>query len=313
MEKLDLSVIILTGNEEIHIRRCLDRICDIAKEVFIIDCFSTDATVQIAKEYPEVCVLQHAWVNYATQFNWGLDNAPIRTKWVLRLDADEYLEDDLKARMRRELPAMDEEVSAIDIRLKHVFLGKVIKGGTGKKYMTRIFRYGKAKSEVRQMDEHIQVTEGKKMLWEEAFCDDNLNNLTWWTTKHNGYSIREAVDLLDVEFDLSGIKTDGTIGEQALTMRKNKLRYAKMPLFLRSAAYFFYRYFFKGGFLEGSEGFIWCFLQGWWYRTLVDAKIYEIKKACGNDKERIRLYLKTHHNIVFQPDSTFLGGGNRRL
>lgn len=303
---LDLSVITMTGNEEIHIRRCLQRITPYVKEVFVIDCFSTDRTVEIVKEITEmamekygcrVTLLQNNWVNYATQFNWALENAPIKTKWVLKLDADEYLEDALIKRMQKELHSLPSDITAIDIRLKHVFMGKFIKGGSGKKYMSRFFQYGKARSEVRQMDEHIEITEGRKIDWEEAFYDDNLNNLTWWTTKHNGYSIREAVDLLDVEYGFTELNDGSTIGGQASGTRRNKFRYAKMPLFWRSFAYFLYRYFVKGGCLEGKEGFIWCFLQGWWYRTLVDAKIYEIKKACGSDKDKIRKYLKDIYNI----------------
>jgi len=295
--KLDLSVIILTGNEEIHIKRCLDHICDIAREVFVIDCFSSDKTLEIASLYPEVTILQNKWVNYATQFNWALENAEIKTSWILRLDADEYLAEETKNRLFKELPEISEDISAIDLKLKHVFLGKLIKGGTGTKYLTRIFRTGKARSEVRQMDEHLEILSGKKIVWEEAFYDDNLNNLTWWTQKHNGYSIREAVDLLDLEYGLTDPILLGKIEGQAHQVRKAKIRYAKLPLFWRAFAYFMYRYFLRGGFLEGREGFLWCALQGWWYRTLVDAKIYEIKKICGNDKEKIRLYLRKTYNV----------------
>ena len=92
MKRLDISVIILTYNEELHIRRCLDNVSNIAKDIFIIDSFSTDLTLQIAKEYSNVVVLQNKWENnYAKQFNWGVEHAPIKTEWVLRLDADEYL------------------------------------------------------------------------------------------------------------------------------------------------------------------------------------------------------------------------------
>ena len=305
MNKLDLSVIILTGNEELHIKRCLENVSQVAKEVFVIDCYSKDKTVEIAETFSglngcKITVLQHEWptTKYAGQFNWALEHVPIKTEWVLKLDADEYLEDALIERMQRELPTLPEDVTAIDIRLKHVFLGKFIKGGSGKKYMSRFFKYGKAKSENRQMDEHMEISEGRKIQWEEAFYDDNLNHLGWWTTKHNGYSIREAVDLLDAEYGFTDLNDGSTIGGQASGTRRAKLRYAKLPLFWRSFAYFLYRYFLKGGCLEGKEGFIWCFLQGWWYRTLVDAKIYEIKKICNKDKEKIREYLKNEYNIV---------------
>ena len=82
---LDLSVIILIYNEELHIRRCLDNVKNIAKSIYIIDSYSTDKTLEIAKGYEQVVILQHKWENnYAKQFNWGLENASIITKWVLR-------------------------------------------------------------------------------------------------------------------------------------------------------------------------------------------------------------------------------------
>lgn len=295
---LDLSVIILTYNEEIHIRRCLENVCPVAKDVFVIDSCSTDRTVEIASEFDNVTVLSHPWPNnHGVQFNWGLDNAPIRTEWILRLDADEYLGPELIERLHRELPLLPPDVSAISMRRTHTFLRRFIKGGSGPVFLTRIFRHGKARSDVRNMDEHIQVNDGLTVRWSETFSDDNLRDLAWWTDKHNGYSIREAADLLDAEFGFSAGADSGP--SSPLASRRNKSRYARMPLFLRAFAYFLYRYFVRGGCLEGKEGFAWCFLQGWWYRTLVDAKIYEIKKVCGGNPEKIKAYLADNYKIKF--------------
>ncbi|MBT8324190.1 MAG: glycosyltransferase, partial [Winogradskyella sp.] len=88
--KQDLSVIILTYNEEIHIKRCIESVGQIASSIFVVDSFSTDKTIEIAKGL-NANVIQHTWENsHAKQFNWALDNLPIKTKWVLKLDADEY-------------------------------------------------------------------------------------------------------------------------------------------------------------------------------------------------------------------------------
>lgn len=279
---LDLSVIILTYNEELHIRRCLDKISPYVKQVFIIDCFSSDKTIEIAKEYPNVMILQNKWINYATQFNWALNNAPIRTKWVLRLDADEYLSDRLIAELTQKLDILDEKYTGIVIPLQRVFFGKNINHGIAKGIkMLRIFQYGKAKSEVRMMDEHIELIEGESIEFSGSFSDDNLNDISWWTTKHIGYAVREAIDLLDIEYNLTGSAShteQSKIDSQALAKRRKKQSYATKPLFLRSFLYFIYRYIVKGGFLDGKEGFLWDFLQGWWYRTLVDAKVLEARK-----------------------------------
>jgi hypothetical protein len=109
------------------------------------------------------------------------------------------------------------------------------------------------------------------------------------------------VDLLDIELNLTGAAVTDVgkkISKQAEQKRLRKHSYAQKPLFWRSFAYFCYRYFLKGACLEGKEGFLWTFIQGWWYRTLVDAKVYEVKKACGNDKEKIRQYIKDNYGIA---------------
>ena len=299
--KLDLSVIILTYNEEIHIRRCLENVADIAKDIFIIDSYSTDRTLEIAKEYANVHVLQNKWENnYAKQFNWGLQNADIHTEWVLRLDADEYLLPELKDELQAKLPNLPSSVSGIIVNRRHIFMDKWMKRGIYPVKLLRFFRYGVGFCEQRLMDEHIQLRKGESVEFEHDFCDHNLNNLSWFCHKHVDYAIREAVDLLDIEFDLTGAAdTDEEkgISQQAKDKRMKKHKYARQPLFGRSFAYFCYRYFLKGAILDGKVGFIWTFMQGWWYRTLVDAKVYEIKKHCGNDKEKIRNYLSNNYNI----------------
>ena len=173
--------------------------------------------------------------------------------------------------------------------------------GTYPVKILRLFRYGKAVCEQRLMDEHICLLEGTCVTFDNDFCDHNLHNLTWWITKHNGYAIREAVELLDIEFDLfPPHESLPMLAEQAAKKRTKKQKYARMPLFWRAFMYFFLRYIVKGGFLEGKEGFLWHFLQGWWYRTLVDAKIFEIKKACGDDCEKIKEYIRQNYNMILE-------------
>ena len=302
---LDLTVIILTYNEEIHIRRCLENVCPIAKKVFIIDCYSTDRTIEIVNDFDNVTVLQHEWPNtkYAGQFNWGLQNAPIQTQWILRLDADEYLLPELVEELKSKLPSLPDDVNGIIFNRRHIFMDKWMKHGIYPVKLLRVFRYGKGICEQRLMDEHIQLNEGRSVEFEHDFCDHNLNDLTWFCHKHVNYAIREAVDLLDIEFGLTGVaETDENknISRQAQAKRMKKHKYAKQPLFWRSFAYFCYRYFLKGACLDGKVGFVWTFLQGWWYRTLVDAKIFEVKRACGDDKEAIKRYIKEKWGIVIE-------------
>ena len=297
---LDLSVIILTYNEELHIRRCLENVLPFAKKVFVVDCFSTDKTKEIALRLGAE-VVEHAWPgNQAEQFNWALDNLPISTEWVLRLDADEYLLPELVEELQEKLPTLPEDVTGIIFNRRHIFMGQWMRRGIYPVKLLRAFRYGKGMCEQRLMDEHIQLTEGRAVEFEHDFCDHNLNNLSWFCHKHVNYAIREAVDLLDIELDLTGAAESDNgkeISPQALAKRMKKHKYAKQPLFWRSFAYFCYRYFLKGACLDGKVGFIWTFLQGWWYRTLVDAKVYEIKRQCGNDKEKIKVLLRREYGI----------------
>ncbi len=300
---LDLTVVILTKDEEIHIRRCIENVLPIAKTIYLVDSYSTDKTLDIAATYPKVRIIQHKWANnHALQFNWALDQLPADTGWVLRLDADEYLLPELVEEIRQKLPTLGEETSGVVLNRRHIFLGKWMKRGIYPVKLLRIFRYGKGRCEQRLMDEHIQLTQGGIVEFDNDFCDHNLNNLSWFCHKHVNYAVREAADLLDIEYNITGAaQTDGSkeISRQALAKRNKKHKYARQPLFLRSAAYFFYRYLFKGAFLEGKEGFLFSFIQGWWYRTLVDAKVLEIKRKSGGDPLKIKQILREEYNIGF--------------
>jgi len=326
--KLDLSVIILTYNESIHIERCINNVSEIAETAFVVDSLSTDNTVEISKCLGAQ-VFQNKWEGlYARQFNWALENLPIKTEWVLRLDADEYLYPELIDEIKAKLASLPEDVTGVAFKRRHIFLGRWMRRGTYPVTLIRLFRYGKARCEQRLMDEHIELLEGRSVTFDGDFADHNLNDIGWWTAKHNGYALREAVDLLDLEYgilegsnaaDAAGSRVQTRLtplvqegstaaGKQTLELpcrlqgqaaekRAKKMRYARMPLFWRAFAYFCYRYFLRGGFLEGKEGFLWHFLQGWWYRTLVDAKVWEIKRASGGDPQKMLALLRDKYGM----------------
>jgi glycosyltransferase involved in cell wall biosynthesis len=295
-----ITTIILSYNEEKHIERCIKNAQQFSQHIFLVDSFSTDKTKNIAESLGAI-VYQHKWENnYARQFNWGLQNLPITTEWVFRLDADEYLSDELIAEIKTKFFSIPLFVTGIVMERKMIFMGKLIKKGNVKWNMLRLFRNGKGLCEERWMDEHIVLSEGVTQQWQHCFYDDNLNSLGWWISKHNGYSIREAVDLLDIEYDFLPKPTQmlsTTMSADAANKRNKKKKYASMPLFWRSFIYFLYRYFIKLGFTEGTTGFIWHFLQGWWYRSLVDAKVYEIKKACNNDPKKMKEYIYQQYQL----------------
>ncbi len=296
-----IATIILTYNEEQHIERCIKNAQQFSETIFLVDSYSSDRTVEIAESLGAK-VYQNKWENnYAKQFNWGLENLPITTDWVFRLDADEYLMEDLINEINTKLPVLEPKVSGVVFERKMFFLDTLMTKGMLQMNMLRLFKYRHGFCEERWMDEHIILTEGESIMFDGYFVDHNLNPLGWWIQKHNNYSIREAVDLLDLEYQLLKPKTQQAkqyaLSADAQSKRNKKKKYANMPLFWRSFIYFVYRYFFKFGFMQGKEGFLWHFLQGWWYRTLVDAKIFEIKNACGSDKEKIKQFLGQNYNI----------------
>tara|TARA_B110000211_G_scaffold231479_2_gene293161 strand:+ start:157 stop:1062 length:906 start_codon:yes stop_codon:yes gene_type:complete len=295
----DLSVLILTFNEELHIERCIKSLLAVTDKIFIVDSYSTDNTVEIARALG-VKVLQNEWTNYAQQYQWGLDNTPFDTVWVMRMDSDEYILPQLANEINRTLRTTTNEVSGFFIKRRVNFMGRWIKhGGYYPIWLLRIWRYEKGKIEERWMDEHIKLTDGSTMHLLNDLVDDNKNALTWWTNKHNNYATREAADLLNTiyKFKLYDEVEPKLWGTQEQRKRKLKHIYARMPLFIRPFIYFIWRYFIKLGILDGKQGLIWHFLQGFWYRFLVDAKIYDIYRLAGKDKEQIKKVLKDVYKI----------------
>ncbi len=287
---IDLSVIILTKNEKLHIARCLERLLPLYStfnsqlstlptgRVFVVDCHSTDGTQEIARAHGAE-VVEHAWPGlYAKQFNWALDNLPIKTKWVLRLDADEYLYPETIEEVKEVLRlSRDSETTSLSLSRARIWRGKRIRhGGTAAILLTRFFRYGVGRCEERAMDEHIVTSFGRDLVLKGMFADDNLNDMDWWREKHRGYAKREAADALafyrgDVRF------------------KRSKELYYRQPPYLRAFIYFCIRYFLKLGFLDGRAGWTWNFWQGLWYRWIVDREISCLNRGVKNNGVRRRL------------------------
>lgn len=282
---LDITTIILTYNEEIHIRRALESVCPVSKKVIVVDSPSTDRTQEICEEYENVEVVVHKYPgNQAEQFNWVLDNYKIDTEWILRVDADEYLEPEFVKEMETKLPILDKVVSAVVVPIRREFMGKRLRHGiVNGVCLTRLIRTGKCCYELRLMDEYLKIMEGTTTKFEHAIVDASKITLREFVNKHNNYSSREASLLLDAEYGLSSSSENAEnetpeYAKEVAAKRAQKAKYAKMPLFWRSFGYFVYRYIVKMGFLDGKEGFCWDFFQGLWYRMLVDAKVFQAKK-----------------------------------
>ncbi len=301
MAKPDLTVIILTFNEEIHIKRAIESVAEIASAIWIVDSYSTDNTISIA-ETSGARTLKNVFTNQAAQFQWALDHCEIKTTWVMRLDADEYLTSALINELKTELPTIKKDVSGIVLKRQVHFMGKWIRhGGYYPVKLLRIWRPGNAYVEQRWMDEHTVLTEGKSITLKNDFIDDNLNSLSWWTAKHNDYATREAIEILNNVHQF--IKTDQFVERPDLTRQaevkrwyKNNL-YLKMPMFIRCFLYFIFRFWIKLGFLDGQKGLVWHFLQGFWYRFLVDAKILQIEWWAKQQNKPVRDIIVEKYDI----------------
>lgn len=299
---LDLTVVILTFNEEKHIRRCIESVQTVAHEIFIIDSYSTDKTLDICQGLG-VIVYQHPFSSHAEQFNWGLRNCPIKTEWVMRLDADEYLLPDLAAEINSRLTLLPQSVAGVYLKRRVIFQERWIRyGGYYPVWLLRIWRNGKAFSEERLMDEHMKLVEGDAIRFDYDFVDENLHNLTSWTSKHNGYSTKEAIELLNMVYRFLDHETvePKLLGTQEQRKRWLKVRYAQVPVFIRPVFYFIYRYFIKFGFMDGKKGIVWHFLQGFWYRFLVDAKFLELVTFMKQNHCDARLAVYQLHGIKLE-------------
>lgn len=291
---MKLVVVILTFNEECHLARCIASVQGLATDIVVVDCFSTDATLEIARAHG-ARVIQRPWVNYATQFNWALTQLDADTEWVLRLDADEVLTPYLVAEFQARLPTLGPEIDGVYCGRRMTFQGRLIcHGGVFPVRVLRLFRHSRGQCENRWMDEHIKVT-GPTVDVRGEIIDDNLQSLTWWTTKHNSYASREAVDLLNLEYGFMPHDTVASLrgGQQAGVKRWLKERvYARLPGGLRAFAYFFYRYVIRLGFLDGQAGTAFHVLQGFWYRYLVDAKVAEVKRYMKQEEVNIQTAIR---------------------
>lgn len=273
---VDVTVLILAKNEEKNIKDCICSVKGFAKRVVVIDSYSDDCTVEIAKSMG-ADVFIHPFENYARQFNWGIDNTKINTKWTFRLDADERLTPELCAELETLTMIHDcSDVNGFTMEAWLYFLGKKIKHGCHNKRKLMLFKTGIGRIEDRKMDEHTILNKGTSISVKNRFIHHDFKDMTHWINKMNWYATREMQDFYDFQ---EGIDFNMNIKDIAIKkIRKKKYGlYYKFPLFLRSWLLFIFYYFIKLGFLDGIEGFVYHYMYHRWYRTLVDAKILEQK------------------------------------
>lgn len=276
-----LSAVILTRNEEANLPACLASLRGLADEIVVVDSESTDRTAEIA-ERSGARVVTHPFETQARQLNWALAELAWRGDWILRLDADERITPELAAELRDALPAADAEVTGCYVKRRVYFLGRWMRhGGYYPTWLLRVWRRGCAESDDRMMDEHMVLRRGRAAYLRHDIIEENLNGLSAWIDRQNRYASREAVAVTQ---DAAAIgAAPSLLGPPEARRRWLKYRlYLVAPPFLRAFLYFLVRYVGQLGVLDGREGLIFHFLHGCWYRFLIDAKIYELRRTNRN-------------------------------
>lgn len=275
-----ISVVVLTYNEELNLQRCLESVASWVDEIFVVDSGSVDNTLEIAKKYTDKIYI-HEFTNYAAQRNWAQRNLPLTYDWVFHLDAGEQVTPELAKSIKSAFASGVDNLDGFLINRRAIFMGRWIKhGGIYPTYHQRLYRRQKGYCEEREYDQHFKV-EGRVGKLGGDIVDEIATDLNSWTLSHARWATAEAKEHLRQE------KAKGTNDKQVIPRlfgtsieRRRWLRqklYGRVPLFVRPFGYFFVRYFLLLGFLDGIEGFIFHFLQGFWFRFYVDAKIWEAK------------------------------------
>jgi glycosyltransferase involved in cell wall biosynthesis len=277
LSKIPLSVIILTYNEEKNLPGTLQSLTSFADEVFIVDSFSADKTIEIAKSYGAM-VYQNVFETHTKQWLYALTLLPVKNDWILGLDADQVLTPELVGEIRNLLLHGNPEFEGYYIKRRMFFLGKWIKnGGYYPRYLLKLFRKDKVFLDSGELMDHHFYVNGRTSKLEYDLIEDNKNEtLQFWLNKHIRYARLQAQE--EIERTRKYTDTHARIfGNQDERRQWFKKVWEKLPLFVRPLLYFVYRYFLQLGFLDGKTGLIFHFLQAYWYRFTVDALIYESK------------------------------------
>lgn len=277
----DLTVIIITFQEELNIRECIESAQELTRNIFVVDSYSTDDTQKILKEMG-VVFLEHEFISYANKRNWAQKNNPFNTEWVLHLDADERVSPSLSSWILNHFPQQKKLSDGFIFSRKILFLGKWIKHGDQyPNFHLRLFKHNLGFVEDKAYDNHFVLTDGEVKTIPRADIINNVaQNIDDLILSHLRWASLEANDsFLSVSKNKGDVKPN--IFGNAIERKRwlKSVLFENSPLFLRSFIYFFYRYVIRLGFLDGKAGLIYFVLQTFWFRFLIDAKVYELRKS----------------------------------
>lgn len=285
MAKVQVSVIILTYNEEANIKACLESVRELTEEFFIVDSNSTDATVKIARQYTDR-IYQNPWTNYARQRQWALANLPLSHDWIFFVDADERLTAPLIGEIKKVVNKEKSDLSygGYYVPRKFIFLGKWLRWGLGELKELRLTN--RHHLEIAERAGHeVYICSKPVGNLQENMIHEDLKPLSAWIERHNGYSSNNASHLWSLQKEgfkswqvlMAGIKKSN---HQSSLYIKEVFRHRiwlRLPIGFRPVLQFIYKFFFCLGFLDGLRGAIYYILHDFWYPLLIDAKLLEAK------------------------------------
>ena len=282
----DFSFVILTYNEEDHLPRLLKSIQDLKAPTFVLDSGSTDRTIEICNSYGTETA-SHPFENHPKQWHTALSTFKFTTPWLVCLDADQVVTPELHNQLQNFRNSDHQYIDGIYFNRKNYFKGQWLRyGGYYPKYLLKMFRTGIGFSDLNENMDHRFVVPGKTMTWERGhIIEENLkeNNISFWLSKHNRYSdllAREEVERMEKLRTQTVKPVFWGNPDQKTAWLKNL--WWRLPRFLRPFLYFTYRMVFQLGILDGRTGILFHFLQGFWFRIIVDVKINELLKLRKN-------------------------------
>ncbi|WP_316796693.1 glycosyltransferase family 2 protein [Pedobacter agri] len=290
MENKNFSFIILTFNEEIHLPRLLESIKGLNAPIYILDSGSTDKTISIAYQYnAEVKINQ--FINHPQQWDFALKNFEVKTPWTIGLDADQIVTPELYQMLESFDNQRYENINGIYFNRKNFFQGNWIRyGGYYPIYLLKMFRTGVGYSDLNENMDHRFIVSGKTVVWKTGhILEENLkeNDIDFWLKKHERYSDLIAQEELERMQNLrfQSLKPNllGNPDEKKAWLKR---LWWKLPLGIRPYLYYSYRMIFQFGFLDTKTARHFHYMQGLWFRKLIDRKI----------KDKIKADIKTSAN-----------------
>ena len=272
MAMTSISVLILTLNEEVNLPECLDS-CSWCDDIIVFDSFSGDRTREIAA-VKHARFFQRRFDNYAAQRNAALTEVQFKYPWVLMLDADERVPDDLALEMRRAVAEADGDTVLFRMRRKDYFLGRWLRHSSGyPTWFGRLMRVGRVRVE-REINEEF-IADGRIAHLKAHLSHFPFNRgIAYWYERHNVYSSMEA--LATIRSRTLALSPAALFSADPVERRRVLKRLAyRLPM--RPVIVFLYLYIVRLGFLDGRAGLTFSRMRAS-YELLIDLKVLEAER-----------------------------------